>query len=83
MKSSSNSHEALAEEIGRWMQNEIAKGTKPAELARELSKGLGLSVRWYAAASARPGAEDLVVGEVVKGILAAALFSRAEVSTVQ
>lgn len=79
---SGNPHDVLAEAIGMWMQNEIAKGTKPAELAGELIKGLGLGVRWYAAASARHGAEDVVVGEIVKGILAAALFSRAEVSTV-
>lgn len=76
-------HDVLAEAIGLWMQNEIAKGTKPGDLARELMKGLGLGVRWYAAVSARPGTEDLVVGEIVKGILTSALFSRAEAMTVQ
>jgi hypothetical protein len=76
-------HDVLAEAIGLWMQNEITKGSKPGELATELMKGLGLGVRWYAAASARPGCEDFVVVEIVKGILNAALFSRAEVHTVQ
>ncbi|CAA2142817.1 hypothetical protein [Hyphomicrobium sp. ghe19] len=71
----------LTKAVGLWMTNEMAKGVKPADLGKSLSKGLGTAVRWYASAATDAHQVDVVITEIAKPILADALFSRAAVVT--